>query len=484
VAEWLAHLNLAWFFSERGSIMSRRIGSPWRVFAGADAKHPSRPHPLRVERLEERLVLDGGYQQTNLVSDIPGMARHTDSNLVNPWGINVGPDGQVRVSDNGTGLSTAYTGNGKGVSPVVTIPPPMGSPPGTTAAPTGNVLNTTGDFVISEGHRSRPSSVIFATEDGTISGWNPEVDRNNAILKPDNSPSGAVYKGLALGRNAQGNFLFATNFHAGTIDVFDKNFHQVHLAGSFIDPNLPPPPIGTQGFAPFGIENIGGNLFVTYSFQKPGQHDDLAGAGNGFIDVFDTSGNFLKRFASHGTLNSPWGLAVAPDDFGKFSHDLLVGNFGDGRINAFNLTTGAFLGQLSDPAGQPITIDGLWGLTFSRGDGDDDNPTLFFAAGINDEAHGLFGTLRPADDDDPPEPGAVPSKGDPAFAPDTAALVALPPSAHAVAAPITGSGDHSVASSTLERLDAVSARAVSKEAIDQAFGDLQPGVVADLAFSL
>jgi uncharacterized protein (TIGR03118 family) len=463
--------------------MSRRIGSPWRVFAGAGAKHQPRPHPLRVERLEERLVLDGGYQQTNLVSDIPGMARHTDSNLVNPWGINVGPDGLVRVSDNGTGLSTAYTGSGKAVSPVVTIPPPMGSPPGTTAAPTGNVLNTTGDFVISEGHRSRPSSFIFATEDGTISGWNQQVDRNNAILEVDNSASGAVYKGLASGRNAQGNFLFATNFHAGTIDVFDKNFHPVHLAGSFIDPALPPPPSGSQGFAPFGIQNIGGNLFVTYAFQKPGQHDDLAGAGNGFIDVFDTSGHLLKRFASNGTLNSPWGMTVAPGDFGQFSHDLLVGNFGDGRINAFNLTTGAFLGQLADPAGKPITIDGLWGLTFGKG-GEDDEPTLFFAAGINDEADGLFGTLRPAEGNDPPKPGPAPGNGAAAFAPNMAAVVApsFAKASGSVQTTISVAADSR--GSPLGPMDAVSARVISKQAIDRAFADLQASVGTDLAGSL
>jgi uncharacterized protein (TIGR03118 family) len=200
---------------------------------------------------------------------------------------------------------------------------------------------------------------VFATEDGTLSGWNPEVDRSNAILKVDNSASDAVYKGLALGSNRHGNFLFATNFHAGTIDVFDSHFHQVHLAGSFIDPELPPPPIGQPGFAPFGIHNIGGDLFVTYALQNDEQHDDVAGPGNGFVDVFDTNGHLLQRFASHGTLDSPWGMAVAPGGFGAFSHALLIGNFGDGRINAFNRNAGVFLGQLADTAGQPITIDGL-----------------------------------------------------------------------------------------------------------------------------
>ncbi len=285
--------------------MSRRIRSLWQMVARDTAKRSPRSYPLRVERLEDRFVLSGGYLQTNLVSDIPHLAQHTDPNLHNPWGISVGPDGHVRVADNGTGLSTLYTEDGTALSQVVTIPPPAHSPSGTTAAPTGIVLNSTSDFVISAHHRSRPSIFIFAAEDGTLSGWNPEINGSNAILTVDNSGSGAVYKGLALGSNAQGNFLFATNFHAGTIDVFDKHFNQVHLAGSFVDPALPPPPIGSPGFAPFGIQNVGGKLFVTYALQKPGQHDDLAGPGNGFVDVFDTTGHLVTRFASHGTLDSP-----------------------------------------------------------------------------------------------------------------------------------------------------------------------------------
>jgi uncharacterized protein (TIGR03118 family) len=412
--------------------MSRHFHSLQQVFPGDNARRRPQRHPLMLERLEDRFLLTGGYQQTNLVSDIPSLARHTDDNLHNPWGLIATTDGQVRISDNGTGLSTLYSDNGTILHKVVTIPPPKGSPPGMTAAPTGIVLNTTSDFVISDHHRSRPSTFIFATEDGTLSGWNNDVNRNNAILEVDNStvPSannGAVYKGLALGSNAHGNFLFATNFRAGTIDVFDKNFKQVHLAGSFIDLNLPPPPHGGQGFAPFGIENIGGKLFVTYAFQKPGQHDDLSAAGSGFVDVFDTNGNLLRRFASHGTLNSPWSVALAPDDFGQFSHALLVGNFGDGRINAFNLTApSAFLGQLSDTAGHPISINGLWGITFPKGEEDDDANTLFFAAGINDEADGLFGTLKPADTDaSASRPGS--SMGRAESAGEMADLVALLP---------------------------------------------------------
>jgi uncharacterized protein (TIGR03118 family) len=427
--------------------------------------------------LEERCLLSGGYQQTNLVSDIPGLARHTDPNLVNPWGITATPDGHLRISDNGTGLSTVYASNGTALPQVVTIPVPATSPPGTTAAPTGNVLNSTSDFVISAHGRSRPSTFVFATEDGTLSGWNSNVDRSNAILTVDNSASGAVYKGLAPGGNAQGNFLFATNFRAGTVDVFDAHFHQVHLAGSFIDPLLPPPPPGTPGFAPFGIANIGGNLFVTYALQKPGQHDDQAGPGNGFVDVFDTNGFLVRRFASDGALNSPWGIAVAPDDFGQFSHALLIGNFGDGRINAFNGTTGAFLGQLSDPAGQPITINGLWGITFN-GKEEDDSNTLFFAAGINDEADGLFGTLKPAD------PGSRSGRGESAA--QMASLVAsFPPLAFAPSLALrssmaaaddlmVGTGQSTALTATHGTPVTAFVRPDSREVIDRAFSEAHP----------
>jgi uncharacterized protein (TIGR03118 family) len=437
--------------------------------------------------LEGRCLLTGAYLQTNLVSDIPQLARNTDPNLVNPWGISASPDGNVRVSDNGTGLSTLYTGNGTALPQVVTIPPPEGSPPGTTAAPTGNVLNTTSDFVIRAGHTSGPATFVFATEDGTLSGWNPEVNRTDAILTVDNSASGAVYKGLAPGRNARGTFLFATNFHAGTVDVFGAHFHQVHPDGTFIDPQLPPPPVGQPGFAPFGIQNVGGDLFVTYALQKPGQHDDMAGPGNGFVDVFDTNGHLLRRFASHGTLNSPWGMAVAPDDFGPFSHALLVGNFGDGRINAFNNTTGAFLGQLADTAGQPITIDGLWGLTFGNGNEEEVAHTLFFAAGINDEADGLFGTLKPTDTD-APGTSAASSTGHSDFAGEAAAFVALLPplavapglavhsSIAAPAGPTTGTGEQTALIPSPRLTAAVSVRTVSREAIGPAFGDFQPSL--------
>jgi uncharacterized protein (TIGR03118 family) len=329
-----------------------------------------------------------GYIQHNLVSDLAHMAERTDANLVNPWGISSSPTGPLCVSDNNAGVATFYFGNGRPFPKqnsrlVVSIPPPAGASGAGT--PTGNVFNDTADFVIAEGTRSAPARFIFATEDGTLAGWNPEVDATAAILAKDESTTMAVYKGLARGANSSGNFLFATDFHNGFVAMFDKSFNLVH---KFTDAGIP------TGFAPFGIRNIGGSLYVTYAEQKPpDNHDDQAGPGNGFIDVFDTSGHMVRRFASHGTLNSPWGLVLA-GDFGKFSRALLVGNFGDGRINAFDFSSGAFLGQLDDQHGSPITISGLWGLTFGNGFEGGNSNVLFFAAGINDESDGLFGTLR------------------------------------------------------------------------------------------
>jgi uncharacterized protein (TIGR03118 family) len=355
-----------------------------RSAAGFVGQHFFKPLPNAV------------FRQTNIVSSVPGLAASTDRNLINPWGLSQDPaTGFFRVSDNGTGLSTVYDVRGNPHATTVEIPLPPGATG--TAAPTGNVRNTTSDFVISENRRSAPASIIFATEDGTIVAWNPKVDEHHALLVADNSAAGAVYKALTLGRNSQGNFIYATNFHNATVDVFDSHFHQVQLAGSFTDPNLP------AGFAPFGIKNIGGILFVTYAKQLgPDNHDDEAGPCNGFIDEFDTNGNLIRRFASGGTLNSPHGMAVAPTDFGAFSNALLVGNFGDGRINAFDLTTGKFLGQLYDAAGRPIANPGIWGMTFGNGAGGTHTNTLYFVAGINHEKDGLLGSIslaNPADRD-------------------------------------------------------------------------------------
>lgn len=339
----------------------------------------------------------GSYVQRNLVSDLPNIARFQDPNLVNAWGLSHSPAGAWRVSDNGTGLATSYKGNGMGVPPAVTIPLPGGGPGG---APTGNVFNPTSRFAVSQGGASGPAQFLFATEDGTIAGWNPAVDPAHALIAVDRSRVrqgkflGAVYKGLALGQDGPASFLFATDFRFGVVEQFDSQFR---LVRSFTDPVLAADcPLPGQCFAPFGIQNIGGSLFVSFALQNQAHHDDVAGAGNGFVDVFDTGGTLIRRFAAGGALNSPWGLALAPAGFGTFSNDLLAGNFGDGRISAFDPATGAFLGQLRDPHGRPITINGLWGLAFGNGGLAGDTTTLFFASGLNDEADGLFGTIQPA----------------------------------------------------------------------------------------
>ncbi|MBX6316681.1 MAG: TIGR03118 family protein, partial [Isosphaeraceae bacterium] len=289
----------------------------------APARHTGRRcrqyHPA-LEGLEGRLLLATTFTQTNLVSDIPGMARTTDPNLVNPWGMALGLNSGLWVADNGAGRATTYDGTGQPIpsgSPlIVTIPGPGGTG---TSTPTGVATNATGGFVISSGTGAGPSQELFATEDGTIAGWNSNVNPTRAITAVDNSASGAVYKGLALGFSAAGAFLFATNFHAGTVDVFDSNFRPVRTPGGFRDPNIP------AGFAPFGIAAINGDLYVTYAKQDADKKDDVAGPGNGFIDIFDTQGHLLKRFTSQGPLNSPWGMAWAPfQDFGDFNNALFV----------------------------------------------------------------------------------------------------------------------------------------------------------------
>jgi len=332
--------------------------------------------------------------QTNLVSNIPGLAATTDPDLVNPWGIASSGTSPLWVADNGTGVSTLYNGAGQKLSLVVTIPPPAGSPPGTIATPTGTVFNGSSDFVVTQGAASGPSRFIFATEDGTISGWSPTADPTQAILAVDNSGASAIYKGLALGTASTGNVLYAANFHAGTIDAFDASFAPATLSGDFTDPTLP------SGFAPFGIANIGGELYVTYAKQDEDKEDDVAGRGNGFVDVFDTDGNLIRRLASGKPLNSPWGLALAPSTWGRLAGDLLVGNFGDGAITVFDPASGAWRGRLKTETGSPLAIPGLWGLRFGNGGNGGDPSTLFFTAGPNDEADGLFGSLaqvRPAE---------------------------------------------------------------------------------------
>ena len=337
---------------------------------------------------QTNLVTDS---QTNLAADGFAPAAHVDTNLINPWGIAFSPSGPFWVANNNTGTTTLYDGSGASQSSPITIPASSNTGATSPAPVNGIVYNGTSDFNVAG--PGTPAAFIFATEDGTIAAW---YAGSSAALKVDdaNFSTGPVYKGLAIGSNSAGNFIYATNFRAGTIDVFDKNFNKVTLGqggfGTFTDPD---PTNDLPGFAPFGIQNLGGKLYVTYAKQNATKHDDVGGAGNGFIDVFDTSGNFIKRLVSHGPLNSPWGLALAPSTFGTFANELLVGNFKDGHINVFDPSTGASLGALTNAQGKPIIIGGLWDLQFGNNGGAGSANTLFFSAGLNAETHGLFGSF-------------------------------------------------------------------------------------------
>ena len=324
------------------------------------------------------------FTLASLVAD-QGVATTIDPNLVNPWGIAFGPTGLLWVANNGTGTSTVYNGNGTKVPTTVTIPGANGA----QGVPTGVVLNSTGDFVIvGIGPVQLPqigaATFIFAGEDGTISAWNPSAPSSSAVIVADRSGTGAVYKGIAMTQNGGANFLYVTNFHANAVDVYDKNFV---LVNSFTDTSIP------SGFAPFGIAAIGGKLYVSYAKQKaPDNHDDEAGVGNGFIDVFNPDGSLSKRLVANGVLNSPWGMVIAPTGFSRFAGDLIVGNFGDGLIGAYDASTGAFIDNLRGADGNPVHLDGLWGLAFGPFPG---STTTYFSSGPNEEAHGLVGTLTP-----------------------------------------------------------------------------------------
>jgi uncharacterized protein (TIGR03118 family) len=323
----------------------------------------------------------------NLVSDGLAEAPHIDPNLINPWGIASGPGGPFWISDNNAGVSTLYNTSGTPLPLVVNIPPPAGgTSPG---APTGVVFNgVSSDFKVGGQH----SSFIFSTEDGTISGWSPGVSLTNAILAVDNSTLGlgAVYKGLAIGSVGAANYIYATDFRNGAIDQFDSNFN---LVKTFTDPGV------AAGYAPFNVQTLGNKLYVTYALQNGAKHDDVAGAGHGYVDVFNLDGSFDKRLVTGGLLNSPWALDIAPSSFGAFAGDLLVGNFGDGTISAYDPNSGVYEGTLKGLNGVPIVIGDLWAITTGNG-GLGGNPNaIYFAAGVLHEAHGLFGSISAA-----PEP--------------------------------------------------------------------------------
>jgi uncharacterized protein (TIGR03118 family) len=343
----------------------------------------------------------GSYRQTNLVSDIPGVARITDPHLVNPWGMSEPPGGPLWVSNNNDNTTTLYTNDPK----LGTLTPfPQSPAPAPLVvkigggAPTGQVFNGSNDFVISAGGKSGPARFIFASENGDITGWSPTVppigpDGVSVAARHGTDVANAVYKGLAMGHNSHGNVLYAANFMKGQVDEFDGRFHPVKNPG-FVDPKIP------AGYAPFNIyvpnpADPASPVYVTYAKQNAAKHDDVKGAGHGFIDVFKQDGTSGMRLVSHGPLDSPWGMVIAPAGFGTFGGDLLVGNFGNGMINAFNPATGVLAGNMVNPDGNPIAINGLWGLIFGDAMAADAN-TLIFSAGIADEAHGLLGTLSAA----------------------------------------------------------------------------------------
>ncbi len=329
------------------------------------------------------------YQQINLVSDVAGLAATQDPNLVNPWGLTASGTSPWWVADNGTGVSTLYNGAGQKLSLVVTVPPPLGSPPPST--PTGIVFNGSSDFQVGP---NQPARFIFVTEDGTISGWNPGANPTNAILKVSNAGS-AIYKGATLAQANGANYLYVANFFNGSVDVFDKNYVQVPVPpGAFTDPNLP------DGFAPFNVQNISGNVFVTFAKQSDNKHDEVDGPGLGFVDAFDSNGVLLQRLRSGHWMNAPWGVALAPAGFGKLSGKLLVGQFGSGEIASFDPINGNFQGLLRGLHGQPLEIEGLWALRFGNGANAGPLNTLFFTAGIDGEQHGLFGTITPIHEKD------------------------------------------------------------------------------------
>jgi uncharacterized protein (TIGR03118 family) len=381
-------------------------------------------------------VKTGGYVETDLVvnkspltdkNGIVHIGQVQDSNLLNPWGVTETPTGSpFWISDNAAGVSTLY--NVPATAPnsvtknprVVSIPTPVDLL-GRSGAPTGTVFNittlpgSTPGFMISgvdatNKPKSAPALFIFATEDGTIVGWNPAVNpegfdpanvgnygiiaRNNSgnNFDPNANPkTGAVYKGLAIATDAKGQTrLYVTNFRNGRVEMYDVNFQTLTSPPAFVDPKLP------DSYAPFNIVPINGAVFVTYAVQDAAKHDSVAGQGRGIVDVFELDGTFRQRFAQHDQLNSPWGVALAPTGFGELGGALWIGNFGNGSINAFDPDSGKFLSKVRDPKGQAILIDGLWTIRFgsNNGNGGAAN-TLYFTAGPNGETDGLFGSLNP-----------------------------------------------------------------------------------------
>jgi uncharacterized protein (TIGR03118 family) len=358
------------------------------------------------------------YREVDLVSNVAQRARSMDPNLVNPWGLVETPNGSFRVANEATATSTAYGPRGRSVGPVFDVGE---EGPGVEGGPTGIVVSRfRGEFLIHAGDRTRPARFIFATIDGSLWAWNPDLDAEHAQRVSHDAE--AVYTGLALASFRKHPYLYVANFRGGEVEVYDSHFAEVDLPDDFDDPELP------AGYAPFNVANIDGRIYVAYA--KQGAEEEEPGPGLGIVSVFDAGGRFVRRFASHGTLNAPWGIALAPSGFGRFSKAVVVGNFGDGTLNAFDKRSGRFLGQLEDADGHAIAIEGLWGIAFSSGDDEDDDDggdrshssvlglehgshgdgdndddddgddddndnsaRLYFAAGIEDETQGLFGYI-------------------------------------------------------------------------------------------
>jgi len=359
------------------------------------AQRPVRPHALSQQTVPAHLG-PNGYRQTNLVSDFPvgveGVnAQIQDPNLLNPWGLVSSATSPFWTSDQVTGVATLYsvsqTGTAQKIPLTVTVPSQVTQPEhgfNPLTGPTGIVSNTTSDFQIPSSTGTVPSLFIFATLDGTIVGWNPgsTAGMTNAVVMANEGPA-EEFTGLAMASSGGQNFLYTADPRLlPGIDVFDSHFNKVTLAGNFTDPRLP------AGFAPYNIQNINGHLFVTYL---------TTASGGGVVAEFNPDGTFVRQITANGTggpLQAPWGITLAPANFGRFSNALLVGNFGDGRISAFNPTTGRFLGQLRDPSGNFIVIPYLWSLKFGNGASAGATNSLFFTAGVAGQFHGLFGSLQ------------------------------------------------------------------------------------------
>ena len=361
-----------------GSRLATLISNEYESAAAASSGFGANPH-------------DNRFIETNLVSDGLEPAANIDPKLINPWGVAESPTGPFWVSDNGSGLSTLYSSNGTPQPLVVTIAVPPGQ--ATPAGVTGQVFNSFGTsnptaFVVD----GKPASFIFATEDGTISAWNAAAGKAS-VLMVDNSSNpfegtgghGAVYTGLAIASSGQGPTLYAANFNHGTVDVFNGDFQQI---GSFTDTSLP------KGYAPYNVQELNGSLYVTFAKQDATQTGSVSALHAGYVDQFSLNGALIARVGSGGPLDAPWGLAIAPSSFGAFAGDLLVGNFGSGQIDAYNPKTSHFDGAVRDQDGKPLVIGDLWSLSTGNGGNGGSASTVYFTAGVQNEAHGLFGALN------------------------------------------------------------------------------------------